>query len=97
VGKKVAELCAEKQISKVCFDRGGFTYHGRIQVRARRWGGASSSLPATDMLQHQAGAAQLACAGLLHLLQGCLHMKQGVVHMKTDCNHPASNWPCACL
>jgi hypothetical protein len=35
VGKKVAELCAEKQISKVCFDRGGFTYHGRIQVRSQ--------------------------------------------------------------
>ncbi|KAF6255700.1 hypothetical protein COO60DRAFT_187177 [Scenedesmus sp. NREL 46B-D3] len=34
VGKKVAELCAEHQISKVCFDRGGFTYHGRIQALA---------------------------------------------------------------
>jgi large subunit ribosomal protein L18 len=34
VGKKVAELCAEKQISKVAFDRGGFTYHGRVQALA---------------------------------------------------------------
>eukprot|EP00879_Flechtneria_rotunda_P002048 GHRR01002227.1.p1 GENE.GHRR01002227.1~~GHRR01002227.1.p1 ORF type:complete len:155 (+),score=49.90 GHRR01002227.1:185-649(+) len=34
VGKKIAELCAEKQISKVCFDRGGFTYHGRVQALA---------------------------------------------------------------
>jgi large subunit ribosomal protein L18 len=34
VGKKVAQLCAEKQISKVAFDRGGFTYHGRVQALA---------------------------------------------------------------
>eukprot|EP00878_Enallax_costatus_P000927 GHUV01001057.1.p1 GENE.GHUV01001057.1~~GHUV01001057.1.p1 ORF type:complete len:155 (+),score=51.69 GHUV01001057.1:160-624(+) len=34
VGKKLAELCAEKQINKVAFDRGGFTYHGRIQALA---------------------------------------------------------------
>jgi ribosomal protein L18 len=48
VGKKVAELCAEKQISKVCFDRGGFTYHGRIQVRATRGRGqAAVHLPQT--------------------------------------------------
>ena len=33
VGKKIAELCKEKSISKVCFDRGGFIYHGRIQAR----------------------------------------------------------------
>ena len=32
MGKKIAELCKEKSISKVCFDRGGFIYHGRIQV-----------------------------------------------------------------
>eukprot|EP00775_Hariotina_reticulata_P011204 gene11204-11354_t len=34
VGKKLAELCLEKQISKVCFDRGGFAYHGRVQALA---------------------------------------------------------------
>lgn len=34
VGKKIAELCAAKNISKVCFDRGGFKYHGRIQAVA---------------------------------------------------------------
>jgi ribosomal protein L18 len=32
VGKKIAELCSAKSISKVAFDRGGFLYHGRIQV-----------------------------------------------------------------
>ena len=36
VGKKLAELCAEKNISKVCFDRGGFAYHGRVEVRQTR-------------------------------------------------------------
>jgi len=34
VGKKLAELCAEKNISKVCFDRGGFAYHGRVEAVA---------------------------------------------------------------
>ena len=33
VGKKVAELCLGKNIEKVCFDRGGFKYHGRVKVR----------------------------------------------------------------
>ncbi len=35
VGKKLAELCKAKNIEKVAFDRGGFAYHGRIQVRVR--------------------------------------------------------------
>ncbi|GLC33938.1 50S ribosomal protein L18, chloroplastic [Pleodorina starrii] len=34
VGKKIAELCLAKNIDKVCFDRGGFKYHGRIQAVA---------------------------------------------------------------
>lgn len=34
VGKKLAELCKDKQISKVAFDRGGFKYHGRVQALA---------------------------------------------------------------
>ena len=34
MGKKIAELCKEKDISRVCFDRGGFIYHGRVQVTA---------------------------------------------------------------
>jgi large subunit ribosomal protein L18 len=34
VGKKVAELCKAKSISKVAFDRGGFMYHGRVQALA---------------------------------------------------------------
>lgn len=34
VGKKLAELCKEKQISKVAFDRGGYMYHGRVQALA---------------------------------------------------------------
>ena len=33
VGKKIAELCLQKNIEKVCFDRGGNIYHGRVQVR----------------------------------------------------------------
>lgn len=33
VGKKIAELCLQKNIDKVCFDRGGNIYHGRVQVR----------------------------------------------------------------
>ncbi|KAG2496481.1 hypothetical protein HYH03_005307 [Edaphochlamys debaryana] len=34
VGKKIAEVCKEKNIEKVCFDRGGFKYHGRIKAVA---------------------------------------------------------------
>ena len=33
VGKKIAELCLSNNIDKVCFDRGGNIYHGRVQVR----------------------------------------------------------------
>ena len=32
VGKKIAELCLSMNIEKVCFDRGGNIYHGRVQV-----------------------------------------------------------------
>ncbi|GFR53018.1 hypothetical protein Agub_g15710 [Astrephomene gubernaculifera] len=34
VGKKIAEACQAKNIEKVCFDRGGFKYHGRIKAVA---------------------------------------------------------------
>lgn len=34
VGKRIAEMCKEKGIEKVAFDRGGFAYHGRVQVGA---------------------------------------------------------------
>jgi large subunit ribosomal protein L18 len=34
VGKKIAELCAAKNISKVAFDRGGNIYHGRVKALA---------------------------------------------------------------
>jgi len=32
VGKTLAEVCLSKNIGKVFFDRGGFKYHGRVQV-----------------------------------------------------------------
>lgn len=32
VGKKIAEICKEKNIQQVSFDRGGFAYHGRVKV-----------------------------------------------------------------
>lgn len=34
VGKLIAEKAKEKKIKKVIFDRGGFTYHGRIKSLA---------------------------------------------------------------
>lgn len=34
VGKTVAELCRDKGISQVVFDRNGFLYHGRIKALA---------------------------------------------------------------
>ena len=36
VGKKIAELCLSMNIDKVCFDRGGNIYHGRVQVSPPR-------------------------------------------------------------
>jgi large subunit ribosomal protein L18 len=33
VGKRIGELCLEKNISAVSFDRGGNVYHGRVRVR----------------------------------------------------------------
>jgi len=35
VGKTLAEVCLSKNIGKVFFDRGGFKYHGRVQVSRR--------------------------------------------------------------
>ncbi|GIW47345.1 MAG: 50S ribosomal protein L18 [Deltaproteobacteria bacterium] len=34
VGKYVGELCLSKGIKKVCFDRGGYPYHGRVKALA---------------------------------------------------------------
>lgn len=34
VGAKIAELCKQANIENVCFDRGGFRYHGRVQALA---------------------------------------------------------------
>lgn len=34
VGKHVAKRALEKGITKVCFDRGGFLYHGRVKAVA---------------------------------------------------------------
>ena len=34
VGKRIAELALEKGIKEVCFDRGGYKYHGRVKALA---------------------------------------------------------------
>lgn len=34
VGKQIAELAKQKGIQKVCFDRGGYLYHGRVAALA---------------------------------------------------------------
>src|SRR5437016_14544747 len=32
VGKQIAALAKEKGIDRVCFDRGGYLYHGRVKA-----------------------------------------------------------------
>ncbi len=34
VGKQIAALAKEKGIDRVCFDRGGYLYHGRVKAVA---------------------------------------------------------------
>ena len=34
VGKQIATLCKEKEITRVIFDRNGFRYHGRVRAVA---------------------------------------------------------------
>ncbi len=34
VGKRIAEMAKEKGIERVCFDRGGYLYHGRVKAVA---------------------------------------------------------------
>ena len=34
VGRRIAQLCGEKQITQVVFDRNGFLFHGRIKALA---------------------------------------------------------------
>lgn len=34
LGKKLAEVCKSKDITKVVFDKNGYAYHGRIQALA---------------------------------------------------------------
>lgn len=34
VGDAIAKKCKEIGVSKVCFDRGGFRYHGRVKALA---------------------------------------------------------------
>ena len=34
VGKRLAERAKEKGIARVCFDRGGYLYHGRVKALA---------------------------------------------------------------
>ena len=31
LGERIAQLCGERSISEVIFDRNGFLYHGRVQ------------------------------------------------------------------
>lgn len=41
VGARIAELARDKGIQRVCFDRGGYRYHGRVKAvaEAAREGG----------------------------------------------------------
>lgn len=48
VGKKIAELCLQKNIGKVCFDRGGNIYHGRVQVRQAVFDGTCTTCSNVD-------------------------------------------------
>jgi large subunit ribosomal protein L18 len=34
VGKKLGEKALEQGITRVCFDRGGYLYHGRVKALA---------------------------------------------------------------
>ena len=34
VGEAIAKKCQEAHIENVCFDRGGYVYHGRVQALA---------------------------------------------------------------
>ncbi len=34
VGRRVGERAKEKGVAKVCFDRGGYIYHGRVKALA---------------------------------------------------------------
>ena len=34
VGEQIAKLALEKKITTVCFDRGGYKYHGRVKALA---------------------------------------------------------------
>ncbi len=34
LGKKLAQICKEKNITKIAFDRNGFLYHGRVKAFA---------------------------------------------------------------
>ena len=34
IGKKLGELAVKKGIKSVCFDRGGYLYHGRVKALA---------------------------------------------------------------
>jgi large subunit ribosomal protein L18 len=34
VGKLIAERAREQGVAKVCFDRGGYLYHGRVKALA---------------------------------------------------------------
>jgi large subunit ribosomal protein L18 len=34
VGKRLAARAKEKGVARVCFDRGGYLYHGRVKALA---------------------------------------------------------------
>lgn len=53
VGKRIAQLCLEKNIDKVSFDRGGHIYHGRIKVSIVGKGNVLIQLPPSpSMMEH---------------------------------------------
>lgn len=51
VGKLIAERAIEKGVKKVCFDRSGYIYHGRVKALAEGARGTVSEDGTNELLQ----------------------------------------------